>query len=1211
MEKAVSKDLTEIFQNSYLEFVATNFGNTPSREILYERCVAKVSSTDGQTKEPDAREICTSSNLLDSIDGTTLFPKSKVYDRKQGFMMWKRMDPANTIDEVSQLPLSHICFAFFDLMHELKDNCFHDSEGRQYCLGLKGIKSVNTLFREQFGENCPFISMSGSCAEHVDVSYAFVEKQSNDLLLPVDSEVIKNSDIDLMVVFSGYNVAFDNDGNSKIAAVVETENCRPGYLRLVAVPSSNSILEKVPSIYKRLNGKIYVTADVIRCFPIGFDIFDLFRSFKQLQQYNNVLCATKSDIKGPSWKVNLIRGLSSVHGSERVGRMYLVDECDFVYVFKCLTWPCVAGEWIHRKRQSGWPSQLTIAAIVSEGCHVVASAHDSSVDKDIEFRFSFSLAEVDLFSQMSHDQKQCYVTFKAFVTKCPYFLAQQNKNDNEKLKSYQLKTIFLWACETIPKDEWTTPSGLTRCFLFLIDQLLICLTTKSLPGYFIPEYNLFDTLPREQLEYFANVVHFIRLNPMNYAIQFLSTMFLYRDSKLVLEELGAFMKPIPAGTMNIERVAFIRELKFLQKLVISFDRIAIPHYWRKSNILHMFTNWCESKIQFVTHLRDFVCQQMSLFDVVYLDLVHDFQIPIEILSVFIEKEKSCNVRNKLVTAYCLESASNCFLSPSRKESIIQKACLLFETVIDFGSNNMLYGSYLVSVNKFGEAERILSTLVLDDAEFNIFNSASKTYPFHKQRTEIQELQLLTKQDNPIYLSSRVFANYLLIKCHIALQTPIDIDKSISEVRRLCASLELDKQYLSLLLLQQLCSDLGQEQLAQRTTSELFSSKIQLISKCDSPCEANIECFKGTLLYIQFIMTSVSLLLLDQKQCGPQSMPYKYLEVLISQFNALDLTKNIANSTAQDLDSSSTARTCPHVFNTLVFIGDLIFSPMKIYFLDKAVVFRKLAYTNFETIIKVGLQVLDRIKFSGSNMIKFVFLMMNTMWPISFWLLSYRLVEWLALKHSATPANKTYFAEFLLKFKNAQMAVPILEDVIKDESTSPVSVLIWPQELKTWLDDFIQMQMSKNGRDCLVLPTIVYACYLLSKIYYALGQSDDYERIMQHFNSSCETLGEDFPVSYSLLRYAYGLTGQDTAAGSLTPDQTTIVLDRKQILDQILDHRNVAALEIYRSFVDVFTSDILKIGSLSQHDNSKVLNGALAWLVEVRPTSECYACSFSQ
>ena len=578
----VRGDLAELLKDVYLELFAMNCGNRPSREILYERC-----STDGYIKEPESGVHSTSRNPHDARDGSSPFLKRQLYDRKQGFMVWKRLHRANTLDEVSHLPLSHIHLVFFDLIYELDGTTFTDIRWSPL-IGLDTIKSMNSFLQQHFGTHIPFLVPSGSKAENVDLCLTIVEKQNNDLL-PVNSEIIRNSDLDLMVVLPGYNVAFDNDEKSKIAAVVETENCRPGYLKLVAVPNSSSTFENVPSIYYRgLNGKMYVTANVFRYLPKTFDgIFDLFNCFEQFQLYNRVSCAFKISKKytqGPSFNIQSATRLNSVYDSKRGGGIYLQNEFDIVLVFKCLTWPCVAGEWIHRKRQSGWPSQRTIEAIVSEGCHVVASAHDFSHDKDLEFRFSFSLAEIALFSQMSQNQKQCYVTFKATVTKCPYFLAQQNKNDNEKLKSYQLKTIFLWACESIPKDEWTTPSGLTRCFLFLIDQLLICLRTKSLPGYFIPEYNLFDTLPKEQLEYFANVVHVIRLNLMKYAIQFLSTMFLYRDS-MFLEQLDAYLKPIPAGTKNIDKVAFIKELTFLQKLLISFDRNVIPNFWRKSSIL--------------------------------------------------------------------------------------------------------------------------------------------------------------------------------------------------------------------------------------------------------------------------------------------------------------------------------------------------------------------------------------------------------------------------------------------------------------------------------------------------------------------------------------------------------------------------------------------------------------------------------------------------
>ena len=65
-------------------------------------------------------------------------------------------------------------------------------------------------------------------------------------------------------------------------------------------------------------------------------------------------------------------------------------------------------------------------------------------------------------------------------------------NGESGIKSYHLKTIFLWACETIERKAWETSQGWANCFLFLITQLQICLEEMCLPSLFIPDCNLLE-----------------------------------------------------------------------------------------------------------------------------------------------------------------------------------------------------------------------------------------------------------------------------------------------------------------------------------------------------------------------------------------------------------------------------------------------------------------------------------------------------------------------------------------------------------------------------------------------------------------------------------------------------------------------------------------------------------------------------------------------
>ena len=173
-----------------------------------------------------------------------------------------------------------------------------------------------------------------------------------------------------------------------------------------------------------------------------------------------------------------------VSTSEKGVDTFLLIESDFVCAFKCPTWPSSAHEWTTRYRKSNWPTSEMISKIVRDGCHVVCASHDETTDTDLEFRFSFSMAEVFLAENLLPQQRTCYCSFKAVVKKELNVLRNETKLEI-RLKSYHLKTIFLWACETIPAQEWMNTLQWPTCFLFLLDQLIFCLQSRTLPGYFV------------------------------------------------------------------------------------------------------------------------------------------------------------------------------------------------------------------------------------------------------------------------------------------------------------------------------------------------------------------------------------------------------------------------------------------------------------------------------------------------------------------------------------------------------------------------------------------------------------------------------------------------------------------------------------------------------------------------------------------------------
>ena len=224
--------------------------------------------------------------------------------------------------------------------------------------------------------------------------------------------------------------------------------------------------------------------------------------------------------------------------------LYLTE--DVSLSVPCKEWPSCAKEWPSRDRPSGWPSQKLIDKVMQDGCHVVpkfeASGKDSetsshnvnaeeaaktsaalesqkninpdavmdgchdvpksdasgncagtssksemgnefltnSVTPNTQWRYSFSLAERTLMTSITEEQKMCYLIFK-------YLFSRYIKLESV-ITTYTAKTIFLWALETVPTDQWTNATIGDRV-KDLMEELRTCVKNKYCQHYFITGCN--------------------------------------------------------------------------------------------------------------------------------------------------------------------------------------------------------------------------------------------------------------------------------------------------------------------------------------------------------------------------------------------------------------------------------------------------------------------------------------------------------------------------------------------------------------------------------------------------------------------------------------------------------------------------------------------------------------------------------------------------
>ncbi|XP_031559336.1 protein male abnormal 21-like [Actinia tenebrosa] len=184
----------------------------------------------------------------------------------------------------------------------------------------------------------------------------------------------------------------------------------------------------------------------------------------------------------------------------------MMDICPAI---KCEGWPHKALRFFHRTRV--WPDHTILNKLLQSSFHfhLVYKPLNPLSQDSVEWRISFSQAEISLFQSMDAFRIYCYRIFKAI-----YY---SELTLPKVLSSYHMKTIFLWACERIPSEMWVE-SNLAQIIMGLLDDLLHCLVTKNCPHYFIPENNLFAHVHQDFLDHLAKVVAKIRRNPERYPL---------------------------------------------------------------------------------------------------------------------------------------------------------------------------------------------------------------------------------------------------------------------------------------------------------------------------------------------------------------------------------------------------------------------------------------------------------------------------------------------------------------------------------------------------------------------------------------------------------------------------------------------------------------------------------------------------------------------
>ncbi|XP_062616000.1 uncharacterized protein LOC134277694 [Saccostrea cucullata] len=151
----------------------------------------------------------------------------------------------------------------------------------------------------------------------------------------------------------------------------------------------------------------------------------------------------------------------------------------------CKYWPSTTGNWIKRCLGHVWPPENVLKDILNDGCHCVPIGSKCTTSRnDLEWRLSFSMAELKLVYSMNHTQFICYGLLKIFLKEVI------NKNVEEPLLcSYFMKTTIFWLIQ-VGHMNWC-PNNLLKCFWMCFKYLILCVYRGKFANFFIPQNNMF------------------------------------------------------------------------------------------------------------------------------------------------------------------------------------------------------------------------------------------------------------------------------------------------------------------------------------------------------------------------------------------------------------------------------------------------------------------------------------------------------------------------------------------------------------------------------------------------------------------------------------------------------------------------------------------------------------------------------------------------
>ena len=198
----------------------------------------------------------------------------------------------------------------------------------------------------------------------------------------------------------------------------------------------------------------------------------------------------------------------------------------------------------------------------------------------------------------------------------------------------------------------------------------------------------------------------------------------------------------------IKETILNKQLIFLQKMTIDMDLTRGVKFWKKEAVLRILAEWCHQNSHEI-HLTPWQCltREMTLFDVVHLDILHGFDVPNHVLLEYVDRECSAEVVCKLATCYSMTVLKREDRKNKVEYSLHFKTLLLIRQAINYKHPTLesiiTAASILMRCTEYKMAAKVLKSSIHECfAELEYYIKCKELFAdlfSHKTKNEIQEL----------------------------------------------------------------------------------------------------------------------------------------------------------------------------------------------------------------------------------------------------------------------------------------------------------------------------------------------------------------------------------------------------------------------------------------------------------------------------------------